>query len=993
MKKFFIATGISTSQTPYQKRASSILFMALALLIYLGALNVPTAVLAENVIGGWDIPPNSAGLAWDGDLFWIGGVGANGNWIRALDPESGQIVDSIRAPEADCIGLTWFQGRLAYISPRSDRTYFVGRNGNEVAFDNPLENLGGLGVDGDYFWSATYSQRRGTIILMDSEGSVIRSMPYNGRHSRETAFLRGKVYVADRLEQEIRVVNPESGQFIRTFDTPASNPDGLTSDGTFLYLIDDGDEKSTDRLYKLSVPQDGGMRYSAIAHNFGSVVIEDEKVWSLWIYNDGARETELIDFEALDGNDDIFVPHLWNIPSPIAPGDSAELRISFQPAYEDSTHILFRLTYDLDRDFQQINLRGKGVRDRRDILIIQRTIDFGVTRCGQHVNASNLRYLLIENNGGTPLTVESLEFSEESFFHGFWEFPHTFEEPGVYRVPIFLRPRSNVNISYRESVTIISNDPDSPEIRVNLVGQGLSSNYNGGAVLWETNVGESESPGERVRAIQDIDDVSGDDIGDVIIASNDYLISAYHAAATSTAIPIWTYTTDINPWRRGLVAGQRGISGGDDWDDDGVHDVVFGLEGESRQIIALSGRTGEPIWIFDTHGLPGGGGDIIVTLSGFDYNDDDVFDVISAVTNHGNENTTRGVILLDGVDGDIIWRFPTEVSPMDMSTLDDFTGDDINDIIVVLDDGTVIGIDGQRGQAIWTTEVNGEIKDITPTLGDVNGDGSIDLCIVTHSYIVMLNGSNGMELWESRIYNDLSHCIAVNDLNGNGKPDIIYTDDNVARAIDGMTAESAWDSSVIVGTHTGDLTALADFDDDGRIDFAAGTETGRLFIYSGNGRDGLWSYSNVGEGREFCIVKALRDVDGNGLTDLCSGLLSGRVICFSGTWVGKRPDSVIEPELLIIPEILLVDPAYPNPFNMAVNVPFQLRQTSVMNITIMNILGREIYNHQSELLSAGSHRFLWQGESSSGHVMPSGSYFIELRSENTSAILPVNLIK
>jgi len=988
----FTQSSNSSQQKLNQSYTLSMVQCALAILLLLIGIIAPNMLQAENVVGSYDIPPNSSGLAWDGHLFWMGGVGDQGDWIRAFDPESEQIVDSIRAPEADCIGLAWYQGRLAYISPRSDRTYFVGRNGHEVAFENPMENLGGLGVDGDNFWSATYSEQRGTIILMNNEGNVIHSRPYNGRHSRETAFLRGMVYVADRLEHDIRVVNPESGQFVRRFHSPTSNPDGLTSDGTYLYLIDDGDEKDTDKLYKMEVPQNGRIRYSSLAHNYGSVVIDDEVVWSVWIYNDGPRETELIDFEARDGNDDIFVPHLWNSPSPIAAGDSAELRISFQPAYEDSLHIYFRLTYDLDRITHEINLRGKGVRDRRDILIVQRVIDFGETRCGQHVRGSNLRYLLIENNGGSPLTVEGLEFSNESFFHGFWEFPHTFEEPGLYKIPIFLRPIEDFSETFRDSVTILSNDPDSPEITVNLVGQSRSSNYNGGYVLWETTVGETENPGQRVRAIQDIDDVSGDDIDDIAIASNDYMIRAYHAAASTIAIPIWTYSTDANPWRRGLVAGQRGISEGGDWDDDGVRDIVFGLEGDSRQIIALSGRSGEPIWMFDTHGLPGGGGDIIVTLGETDYNEDGVRDVLSIIVNEGENNTTRGVILLDGLDGSIIWRLATDISPLDVFSLDDFTGDDIDDIIVVMTDGTVIGLDGERGRSTWTSEIDGAIKDITTTRGDTNGDGSMDLCIVTHARVTMINGSNGVELWTSDHYNDLSNVIALNDVNDNGWPDIVYTDDSVARAIDGLTGQTAWDTTVLIGTHCQDLAVLEDFDNDGKLDFMVGTIDGRLFGRSGDGWGGLWSYSNAGNGRQFTIVKTSRDVDGNGVMDVLGAVINGKVQCFSGTYVGFN-DVAIETDLAVLPQMLMVDPAYPNPFNMSVIVPFHLSQPSIINMAVLNVMGREVYTHSTEFLAVGSHRVTWQGNSKNGAIMPSGSYFIKLSTDEVRAILPINLVK
>jgi len=147
------------SSLPGQNRwfTHTLSFLTLILLFFINGVITPASLRAENVIAEYDIPPNSSGLAWDGNLLWMGGVGNNGSWIHAFDLESGEIVDSIRAPVPDCIGLTWYHGRLAYMSPRSDTTYYVDRNGYVVAFANPPGNLAGLGVDGDNFWGATHS--------------------------------------------------------------------------------------------------------------------------------------------------------------------------------------------------------------------------------------------------------------------------------------------------------------------------------------------------------------------------------------------------------------------------------------------------------------------------------------------------------------------------------------------------------------------------------------------------------------------------------------------------------------------------------------------------------------------------------------------------------------------------------------------------------------------------------------------------------------------
>jgi len=542
---------------------------------------------ADQVIACYPIPEQSAGLAWDGQLFWMGGVGENGNWIRAYDPQEGVVVDSLEAPVRDCLGLAYINGRLAYLSPRDQHTYFVSREGSEVAFENPHPHLGGLGSDGSTLWAATYSDQQGEIYQMNERGEVLRSMPFSGRHSRDCAFHAGRLYVADRLAQEIRVVNPESGRFIRTFPTPAVNPDGLATDGEYLWLIDDGDNKEGDMMYQILIRPDGNMRFSAMSHNYGSIVIREEVIWTLWVYNDGARTARLSEIETRNGNPEIFMPHDWAFPGEIAGGDSAGLRISFQPSFEDSVRTELGLTFDLDRETYWIDLRGNGVHARRDIQIPLHSLDFGTARSGQYVRMSNLRMLEVENNGGEPLTIERLIFSNPSFYAGLYDFPHTFDEPGLYKIPIFFHPNRWDDSDFHETLIVVSNDQDTPEIRIMLDGRSRLDNYNGGVVLWSAVVGNRENQIPRARAIQDIDDVSGDGLNDLVIATNDFVISAYHAAASGDAIPIWSYYTNLNPWRQGLVNNQYGISRGSDWDGDGISDLAIGLEGGANEVVAL----------------------------------------------------------------------------------------------------------------------------------------------------------------------------------------------------------------------------------------------------------------------------------------------------------------------------------------------------------------------------------------------------------------------
>lgn len=970
-------------------RYSSLAIAMFAALLIL--LLISSTADAQRIVATYPIPQLSRGLAHDGSVLWIGGVGDQGNWIRAFDPLSGAIIDSIPAPVPDCIGLTAMQDGLAYISSRSDTVYLVRHDGYTALFVKPYQHLGGLATENSKIWSATYFDPQGLLVQMDTQGRITRSLPHSGRHTREMAYHRERLYIADRLNQEIRVVNPETGRLFYSFDTEGINPDGIASDGTYLWVTDDGDQKGQDQLYQYWIQPEGNIRLSSVQHNFGSVVIDETKTWTVWVYNDGARPARRNRFEFRNGNDDIFVPHVWNFPEEIQPGDSAALRVTFQPAFPDSTFIEFGLTYDIDRETYWIQLAGKGVRPRREMLLHTRFLDFGISRFGHGLQSSNLRYVTIENNGGEPLTIRDFSFNNGAFSHGYYDFPQTFDEPGLINIPVFFKP--NMEGFINGTLTITSDAPNAPEVSINLTGVGRLHSYQGGTILWQTPLGDRDNELPRIRAIQDIDDVTGDGLADVVIATNDYHIRAYHAAATDLALSVWAYNTDINPWRRGLVETQRALSSGYDWDNDGVVDIVFGLGGGAKRVIALSGRTGEEIWIFDTHGLQGGGGELRVVQGTDDFNEDGVNDVYCASAGTNEQNATNSVFVLNGRTGLLLWLILLDSPPIDLHNIDDVTGDGIPDLVAILESGAMIGIDGRRGQIIWENEARGLVVS-NYSMPDVNGDNSRDFVVVTEEHgIYMFNGSNGVRLWHILPPVRITVSIGLNDLNGNGSPDLVFGDTyNFIRAIDGSTSAAVWDTSMYLGAEAISMSPLPDFDRDGLDDFMAGTATGRIYALSGSGYGAVWSFSNAGEGqRGFHLVVTARDIDGNNEPDVFAAMATGTVFCFAGSYIGVGIED--EFDFPYMPQSMIVDPAYPNPFNSFISIPISLRMPSPYNVKIFNVMGQEIFRHSSELVPAGTHRFVWNGTNRNGLPVPSGMYFIEVTNSDHSVVRRIELLR
>jgi hypothetical protein len=74
---------------------------------------------------------------------------------------------------------------------------------------------------------------------------------------------------------------------------------------------------------------------------------------------------------------------------------------------------------------------------------------------------------------------------------------------------------------------------------------------------------------------------------------------------------------------------------------------------------------------------------------------------------------------------------------------------------------------------------------------------------------------------------------------------------------------------------------------------------------------------------------------------------------------------------------------YPNPFNPGTNIDFELNTPGKISLEIFNLLGQRVTTIYDGYLSAGSHRYYWDGLNVKGLPVSSGIYFYRLRSANS----------
>ena len=71
-------------------------------------------------------------------------------------------------------------------------------------------------------------------------------------------------------------------------------------------------------------------------------------------------------------------------------------------------------------------------------------------------------------------------------------------------------------------------------------------------------------------------------------------------------------------------------------------------------------------------------------------------------------------------------------------------------------------------------------------------------------------------------------------------------------------------------------------------------------------------------------------------------------------------------------------PAYPNPFNSSVNIPFAVPYQTNSKIIIFNVIGQKVNEILIEHFGTGKHTINWNGRNELGHDVGSGIYFAQL---------------
>ncbi|MCX6136591.1 MAG: T9SS type A sorting domain-containing protein [Ignavibacteriales bacterium] len=250
---------------------------------------------------------------------------------------------------------------------------------------------------------------------------------------------------------------------------------------------------------------------------------------------------------------------------------------------------------------------------------------------------------------------------------------------------------------------------------------------------------------------------------------------------------------------------------------------------------------------------------------------------------------------------------------------------------------------------------------------------------------------------------------ATGDIDGNGKPNIYFTTDQLGAAI--VSAEfqggkkndpANWKlSSIWVGDtcyrsltirdSLGKVDTIAyviDFMFPSKISVVDLYKTGKQVVVAGYQP---WYYGND---TTIAVTKltwnATKKAYDSVLTNPVNPKRLGFVVLEQGTGTG------VEAHLLtmITPDEYTLQQNYPNPFNPATEISFTLPLTKKISLKVYDMLGREVRTliNNGEY-AKGTHTATWDGTDNFGKSAASGSYVYTLRTENVEKTMKMMLLK
>jgi len=831
------------------------------------------------IVATYPIPESASGLAYDGTNLYCGIYGSNGDEVYEIDPDTGSYSLLFSGPQDDAYGLT-YDGTYFWTThhPSTNAAALqLDRNGNLISqFSLPDNYMSGIAYDSGDFWVATYYPDPSTIYNVDGTGTVISQFTAPDNQPWDLCLENGNLWIADYWGDTLYKVDPSTGTLLDSHSSEGVDPAGIVYDGTYLWYCDNG-AGGNDYLYKVDLLGGGTPEIfvPVTSHDFGVVAIGSIATWNVQVENIGIADL-IIDNVNFSGSDEVYCTSTF--PITIDPGNQTQLPIVYEPLDIGALNAIATIeSNDPVHPEVELTLIGNGVTDGPDIYLFEDDHNYGDIRLH-----ATVRWLMeIHNFGDETLTISNIESDDSHFFiDDQISYPINLdvlesEEIGVWFIP-------TDDMTYTATLTITSNDPDENPYYVTLEGTGLDTEFPIGELLWDytINTGYDNSP----KAMAPIPDISGDGVDDVIVCSEDNFIRCFNGNSYISGDVLWEHEIYA-----GSVYSQSGIAISEDVNSDGFYDVAIGSSWGGRLIAMLSGKTGDSIWIHDTHEY-GDGGWVYAVSCDYDYNDDGIVDVLAATGDDASDTGPKRVYCLDALTGISIWECPLSGPVFEVIGVEDFTGDGKSDVVAGASNnaettGYAYGINGASGSIVWTFIGSGSSIWSVEQIDDITSDGIKDVIVgdfYSSGNFYGLDATSGNQIYSNSFGAGamIIRFEKIDDVNSDGHPDIVPVySGNIVKVIDGNTGDFIW--STYVADKSMCVAILPDISGDEINDVVIGTLYSNNYCYFLDGVDGT-ELESIPINDPVDAITTIPDITGDGSWEMVAGDREGNVYCFSG---------------------------------------------------------------------------------------------------------------